>query len=76
MARPSATPATITGKVTKIKSRRGSYATATIKGNFYTVCFTDQRRMPEVGETITIIGVERDGRFLTESWKPAEVTSV
>jgi len=62
----------ITGKVKRYSRRRmGSYRNAMIEGHndWITLGLGEGHRHPEVGETIEVTGVMRDGRFLTESWK-------
>jgi len=65
-------PKTITGKVKRFSRKgMGSYRNAIIEGyhDFVTLGLGEDHRHPEIGETIEVKGVMRDGKFLTTSWR-------
>lgn len=70
--RPESEPATITGKVVRYsRQSMGSFRNVMLEGqtDFVTIGIGEGATYPQPGQTITVKGVRRDGRFLTESWE-------
>lgn len=62
----------ITGKIKRYsRQRMGSFRNVMLEGQtqWITIGLGEDRCYPEPGDTITVHGVDRDGRFLTTRWE-------